>query len=41
VEEGVVRFNYVATAEMVADFLTKALHPPQFVYCRQRFGVAV
>jgi len=41
VEEGVVRFNYVATAEMVADFLTKALHPPQFAYCRQRVGVAV
>ena len=36
---GVVKITYVATAEQLSDFLTKAQGPTQFVVSRHRIGV--
>jgi hypothetical protein len=36
---GEVKFEYVPTTEMVADSLTKAVKPAQFVACRVGMGV--
>jgi len=39
VEEGIVSFEYLRTAEMIADILTKALPAPKFHYFRGLLGM--
>ena len=39
VEKGVVKLQYVATDEQVADVLTKPLSKVKFEYFRDKFGV--
>jgi ATP sulfurylase len=38
-EKGVVKLQYVATAEQVADVLTKLLSKVKFEYFRDKLGV--
>ena len=39
VEQGELKYEYVPTATMVADIITKALAPFKFAEFRQRLGV--
>ena len=39
VQRGVVKLQYVATNDQIADVLTKTLARVKFEYCREKFGV--
>ena len=39
VQRGVVKLQYVATNEQIADVLTKPLASVKFEYFRERFGI--
>ena len=39
VEKGVVKLQYIATDEQVADVLTKPLSKVKLKYCRDKLGV--
>ena len=39
VENGIIAPEYVPTAEMIADNLTKAVPAPKVKYCREQMGI--